>query len=107
MFPYYLKVRAADILAQNPDKAKERLEDLATLQKLYEEILEKEQAVTVKELDIDGKDLIAAGVKQGRQIGEILAELLEIVLEEPQKNKKETLLAYVAENHCAAIVNHS
>ena len=106
LFPYYLKVRAADILAQNPERAKERLEDLGTLQKLYEEILEKEQAVTVKELDIDGKDLIAAGVKQGRQIGEILAKLLEIVLEEPEKNKKEILLAYVMENHCAAIINH-
>ena len=106
LFPSYLKVRKADILAQNPERAKERLEDLGTLQKLYEEILEKEQAVTVKELDIDGKDLIAAGVKQGRQIGEILAKLLEIVLEEPEKNKKEILLAYVMENHCAAIINH-
>ena len=48
---------------------------------------------------VDGKDLIAAGVQQGKQIGEILNELLEIVLEEPEKNKKETLLNYVKETY--------
>lgn len=101
LFPYYLKVRRADILAQNPDKKKEGLEALEAIEKLYEEVLEKEQAVTVKELDIDGKDLIAAGVKQGKQIGEILSKLLEIVLEEPEKNTKEILLAYVRENYCS------
>ncbi len=101
LFPYYLKVRRADILAQNPDKKKEGLEALEAIGKLYEEVLEKEQAVTVKELDIDGKDLIAAGVKQGKQIGEILSKLLEIVLEEPEKNTKEILLAYVRENYCS------
>ena len=42
---------------------------------------------------------MAAGVKQGKQIGEILSDLLEIVLEDPEKNTKETLLAYVKETY--------
>ena len=42
---------------------------------------------------------VAEGVKQGKQIGEILSDLLEIVLEEPEKNKKETLLSYVKETY--------
>ena len=42
---------------------------------------------------------MAEGVKQGKQIGEILSDLLEIVLEEPEKNKKETLLSYVKETY--------
>ena len=99
LFPYFLKVRRADILAQNPAIQEERLAELAELTKLYEEILEKEQAVSIKELAIDGKDLLAAGVKQGRQIGDILNNLLELVLEEPEKNEKEILLSHVKENY--------
>lgn len=97
LFPYYLKVRKADILAQNPDTQKERLKELRELEKIYEQILTKEQAVSVKELAIDGRDLLSVGVKQGKQIGEILNSLLDIVLEEPEKNTKETLLALVEE----------
>ena len=40
-----------------------------------------------------------AGVKQGKQIGEILSDLLETVLEEPEKNEKEILLTYVKETY--------
>ena len=99
MFPYFLKMRRADILAQNPKIQAERLEDLDVLQKLYEEILEKGEAVSVKELAIDGKDLLEAGVAQGKQIGEILGSLLDLVLEEPEKNSKDVLLKYVEENY--------
>ena len=53
----------------------------------------------MKELAVDGKDLIAAGVALGKQIGEILSDLLEIVLEEPEKNTYETLLSYVKETY--------
>ena len=53
----------------------------------------------MKELAVDGKDLLAAGVQQGKQIGEILSNLLELVLEEPEKNEKEILLSYVRENY--------
>ena len=86
-------------MAQNPEKQRERLTELETLEGLYQEILEKDEAVSVKELAVDGKDLIASGVKQGKQIGEILSELLEIVLEEPEKNTKEALLSYVKKTY--------
>lgn len=97
LFPYFLKVRRADILAQNPEMTEERLRELDRLEELYEAILAKEEAVSVKELAVDGKDLIAAGVTQGKQIGEILNDLLELVLEQPEKNTKEDLLAKAEE----------
>ena len=99
LFPYYLKIRKADILAQNPEKCEERLAELVRLEELYLDILEKDQAVSVKELAIDGKDLLTAGVPQGKQIGSILNDLLELVLEEPEKNDREVLLALVSENY--------
>lgn len=99
LFPYFLAVREANILAWKEDAQKSALEELQELYMIYEGILERGECVCIKELEVDGKDLIAAGVKQGKQIGEILTDLLEIVLEEPEKNHKETLIAYVKENY--------
>lgn len=102
LFPYFLKVRRADILAQSGSGREERLEELSHLQELYEEILRQSQAVSVKELAVDGKDLLRAGIPQGKRIGEVLCALLEIVLEEPQENKKERLLEIVREKYLSA-----
>lgn len=99
LFPYFLKVRKANILAWKKDAQEKALADWEELNIIYEGILERGECVCVKELSVDGKDLISAGIKQGKQIGEILSDLLEIVLEEPEKNVKETLLAYVKENY--------
>lgn len=56
-------------------------------------ILEEEHALTLKDLDINGKDLqTELGVSKGPFIGTILEELLRTVLDDPELNKKETLL---------------
>ena len=99
LFPYFLKVRRANILAWKEDAQEKALAELQELETIYEGILERAECVCIKELQVDGKDLMAAGVKQGKQIGDILSDLLEVVLEEPEKNTKETLLAYVKENY--------
>ena len=44
---------------------------------------------------MDGKDLIKQGISSGPRIGEILGELLEIVVEDPEKNTKDILMDYV------------
>ena len=99
LFPYFLKVRRANILAWKEDAQEKALAELQELEAIYEGILERAECVCIKELQVDGKDLMAAGVKQGKQIGDILSDLLEVVLEEPEKNTKETLLAYVKETY--------
>lgn len=99
LFPYFLEVRKANILAWKEEAQKSALAQLQELTSIYEGILERGECVCIKELAADGKDLIAAGVKQGKQIGEILSDLLEIVLEEPEKNAKESLLSYVKETY--------
>ena len=48
--------------------------------------------LSLKELAVKGQDLIAVGVKPGKEMGEILAKLLELVLEEPQRNEREWLI---------------
>lgn len=49
--------------------------------------------VSVADLAVDGSDLIGAGVTPGPAIGETLRRLLEVVLDDPRKNRREDLLA--------------
>ena len=42
--------------------------------------------------NISGKDLLELGILRGEMVGKTLEKLLEIVLDEPEKNKKEILL---------------
>ena len=55
--------------------------------------MEKKQCLSIKDLAVDGSDLLAAGVPQGRAVGEKLHALLELVLENPEYNTREYLLS--------------
>ncbi|HIW21506.1 MAG TPA: CCA tRNA nucleotidyltransferase [Candidatus Dorea intestinavium] len=95
LFPIYLEVRRADTLAQSLYKRAEKLADIGKIENLYQEVLEKNQCVSLKEMAVSGKDLIKLGIKPGKQIGEILEQLFKLVLKDPDLNKKELLLQEV------------
>ena len=67
------------------------------LKRLYNEIVEKDEAVSVKELKISGKDIIELGVSQGREVGVVLKLIFERVLEDSKLNKKEILIKLAKE----------
>lgn len=92
LFSYYLKVRKADTLAQSEYKREEKLTNISQVTRCYQEILEKRECVSLKALAITGTDLIENGMKPGKELGEVLDRLLEIVLEHPEYNTKEKLL---------------
>lgn len=46
----------------------------------------------IKDLKINGKDLISLGARNGKIIGDILNVFLEMVIENPEMNRRETLL---------------
>jgi tRNA nucleotidyltransferase/poly(A) polymerase len=58
-----------------------------------EKILNEKQAFSLKDLAVNGSDLIDMGIPPGKTIGIILGELLETVLDDPAQNTRETLLA--------------
>ncbi len=60
-------------------------------------IRQRGDCVSLKELAVSGRDLMAAGMKPGKAVGATLQYLLSQVLEEPEKNKKDVLLALAAE----------
>ena len=54
--------------------------------------LEKNNALSLKDLAINGNDLIAAGFEKGKKLGLILNHLLDCVIEDPEMNTKDKLL---------------
>ncbi len=57
-----------------------------------EQIIEKGQCVCLRDLAIGGSELISAGYPRGPLIGRELARLLDIVIEEPEKNDADKLM---------------
>ena len=92
LFPLFIEVQRADYLAQSMYKRDEKEAENKEIQRLYEQILEEQNCVSLKTLAITGSDLIEAGMKPGKEIGEVLQKLLEEVLEEPSLNTKDILL---------------
>ncbi len=54
--------------------------------------LEKKTTLSLKSLTVNGRDLMAAGIPAGKELGRILNELLECVIEDPEMNDKARLL---------------
>ena len=98
IFPMLHAVRKADVLAQSEYQREEKLRLLEDWQKLYEQIVADGECVSLKTLAVTGNDLIAVGLKPGKEIGESLQALLQYVLDNPDKNEKDILLAYFKEN---------
>lgn len=91
-YPAIFSVKRADILAQSDYKREQKLDYVREYEECYHRILEKGQCLALKDLAVTGKDLIEAGMKPGPDLGKVLKELFDIVLEEPEKNTKEYLM---------------
>ena len=92
IFPGLFQVMGADILAQSEYRKIEKLVNLERVHQVYDEILKRKDCISLKNLQVTGKDLIAAGMEPGKKIGEILNQMLEDVLETPEHNEREYLL---------------
>lgn len=67
-------------------------ETLKMVKALAEEIREAGDPVNLKELAVDGRDLMAAGMNPGPALGKTLNALMEQVLERPECNERAYLL---------------
>lgn len=95
IMPYLFILQEADIRSQSDYQREEKLQRLETAQRMFLEIIRSKEAVSVKELKISGKELIQMGIQPGPEVGKILKELLDIVIEEPNKNNVKDLLTEV------------
>jgi len=62
------------------------------------EILQEKPPVSLKDLAVNGKNLIKLGYKEGKELGKILKKLLEIIIDRPELNKEKILLKLLIEN---------
>ena len=93
VFPLLLEVKEADVQAQSDFLREKKEKNLKDVRDVYQRILEENQCVSLKTLAINGKDLIdQAGMKPGKELGEVLNELLDLVTEDPARNTREYLL---------------
>ena len=92
LFPLYLKVQKADLLAQSTYRREEKLARLGGVTETYQGILERGECTSLKTLAVSGKDLIKAGHPAGPELGDLLERLLDCVLKDPSLNTKEKLL---------------
>ena len=94
-FSLLLDIKRADVMAQSEHSRQIKLEKLESLRRSYEEVLEQGMCICLKDLAITGTDLIKAGMKPGQELGKVLEQLLEVVLEDPDMNEKDKLLSLV------------
>lgn len=92
LFPLYLEVKDADTRAQSDFRFQEKMDYLEEVRLLYRKILEEGDCLSLKDLAVNGKDLIAAGMKPGREIGEVLEAMYRDVIDDPEHNNKEYLM---------------
>lgn len=63
------------------------------------ELLDEKEMKTEKFLEIDGNDIKSLGFSEGKVIGKILKDLENLVLDDPEKNKRDYLLEYIEKNY--------
>ena len=85
------ELRIADMKGQSDFKLEERKQLIREFREYYEEIVKDRDALSIKDLKIDGTGLMNMGVPKGPEVGKILNALLEKVLENPSLNEKEEL----------------
>lgn len=91
-FRRLLEVRKADILGQKSDYEQSRIDKVDNIEKILEEVLQEDECFSLKDLTVNGKDLMDIGYKSGRQLGVALQGLLDCVIGEEVNNNKEELL---------------
>ncbi len=85
-----LLLQEADHRSTRPDRTD--LIDYAAIRELLQELYQENACLTVKDLAINGNDLLTAGFAPGPSVGKVLAKLLDLVQEEQLPNEKTALL---------------
>ena len=91
-FRRLLQVKKADNKAQNLELSSDRIKELSEIESLIDEVLQEEECFSLKDLAVNGKDLMSVGYKAGKELGNTLNRLLQLVIDGDCPNEKEKLL---------------
>ena len=96
-FRRLIEVMKADAMAQSERSRMEKINELEKVVPVLDEIIKQQLCFSLRDLDVNGRDLIAAGVTEGAEIGKTLNRLLEMVIDELLENEKDKLIAAAKE----------
>ena len=92
LFDDLLNIKLCLAKAAAEDSQSVAVRQLEKIFTLRDEIRADGNCISLKMLAVTGNDLIKAGMKPGKEVGQMLHHFLELVLDEPEKNDKEYLL---------------
>ena len=87
-----LEVKRADLMSQSTEYRPKKLAVLDSVPPLIDEIIEQNECFSLKDLAVNGRDLRAAGLPEGKNIGTILNHLMGLVIDETIENDQAKLL---------------
>lgn len=99
-FKQLIEIKRADIKAHNPKYINDLDNTYSTID-LLNEIIKQQQCFHLKDLKINGKDLIDIGIPKGIQVGVILNKLMDMIIDDDIENDRDKLL-----NMALEIYNH-
>lgn len=89
------EIRHADISAQSDLNRSSKLAEIDNAEKQLAQIKEKEHCFSLKQLEVNGNDLINAGFEPGPEIGKSLNYLLNNVIDGKVENNKDVLMDFL------------
>ena len=91
-----MELKYADIVSHERKYIRRLLERWFTAKKWIEEIKNENEALTIKDLKINGKDIMEiCEIKQGKKVGEKLNEIFELVINGELENKFEKIKSFL------------
>lgn len=91
-----LEVRKADIKGQKPDYEESRIEKINNIENILEEILSEKSCFSLKDLAVNGNDVKEVmKLKEGKDIGYWLNEILKRVIDGELENNKDDLVYWM------------
>lgn len=88
---FFILTRLKELIGYNKN-------DILKLNIIAKNIINKNEPLALKDLTVNGKDILSLGVKHGSDVGRILNLLLDHVLIKPNDNEKNILLSIAKEN---------
>lgn len=97
IFEDLIDLKKAEVYAQNTNLTLPRLKTYNDILDIYKEIQSNNEAMSLKDLDINGNDIMKLGFK-GKEIGIILHKVLLHIINTPEDNQKEEILKIIKKN---------
>jgi len=96
-FRRLIVIKRADAMAQSEKYRQDKLTVLDNILPVLDEIIDRQQCFSLQDLAVNGRDLLEIGIPEGAAVGQILNQLLDLVIDESVENEREVLLKIAAE----------